>query len=77
MDKIRVGLNGYGVIGNRVADAVQTQPDADLIVAAPYAGIVATAGLHLFTHRRHGASRDHPSGGAGHDDPGAAPDTLA
>lgn len=77
MDRIRVGVNGYGVIGKRVAVAVQTQPDADLIVAAPYTGIVATAGLHLFAHRRHGASQDHPSGRAGHDDPGAAPDTRA
>lgn len=29
--KIRVGVNGYGVIGKRVADAVRIQPDMDLV----------------------------------------------
>lgn len=29
-DKIRVGVNGYGVIGKRVADAVRVQPDMEL-----------------------------------------------
>ncbi|AUM19315.1 type II glyceraldehyde-3-phosphate dehydrogenase [Rhodococcus ruber] len=29
--KMRVGINGYGVIGKRVADAVRLQPDMDLI----------------------------------------------
>lgn len=29
--KIRVGINGYGVIGKRVADAVRLQPDMELI----------------------------------------------
>ncbi len=29
-DKIRVGIVGYGVIGKRVADAVQLQPDMDV-----------------------------------------------
>src|SRR3989304_8850696 len=29
--KIRVGVNGYGVIGKRVADAVRLQPDMELI----------------------------------------------
>ena len=30
MDRIRVGVNGYGVIGKRVADAVHAQPDMQL-----------------------------------------------
>ena len=30
-EKIRVALNGYGVIGKRVADAVACQPDMELI----------------------------------------------
>ena len=30
MDRIRVGVNGYGVIGERVADAVHAQPDMQL-----------------------------------------------
>lgn len=29
--RMRVGVNGYGVIGKRVADAVRAQPDMDLI----------------------------------------------
>ncbi|MCR4298647.1 MAG: type II glyceraldehyde-3-phosphate dehydrogenase [Gallionella sp.] len=29
-NKIRVGVNGYGVIGKRVADAVRVQPDMEL-----------------------------------------------
>lgn len=37
---IRVGVNGYGVIGKRVADAVRLQPDMELVgiadVAADY-----------------------------------------
>ncbi|MEV8183859.1 type II glyceraldehyde-3-phosphate dehydrogenase [Specibacter sp. NPDC078692] len=31
MSKIRVGVNGYGVIGKRVADAVALQPDMELV----------------------------------------------
>ena len=34
MDKIRVGVNGYGVIGKRVADAVHAQPDMHLVGVA-------------------------------------------
>lgn len=30
-DKVRVAVNGYGVIGKRVADAVQLQPDMELV----------------------------------------------
>ena len=31
---IQVGVNGYGTIGKRVADAVQTQPDMELVGVA-------------------------------------------
>ena len=31
MQKIRVGINGYGTIGRRVADAVTLQPDMELV----------------------------------------------
>lgn len=34
MNKTRVAVNGYGVIGKRVADAVLLQPDMDLIGVA-------------------------------------------
>src|SRR4051812_42111682 len=30
-NKTRVGVNGYGVIGKRVADAVRMQPDMELV----------------------------------------------
>lgn len=33
-DKIRVAVNGYGVIGKRVADAVKLQPDMELVGVA-------------------------------------------
>ncbi len=32
--KIRVAVNGYGVIGKRVADAIQVQPDMELVGVA-------------------------------------------
>ncbi|MGE3841894.1 MAG: type II glyceraldehyde-3-phosphate dehydrogenase [Vicinamibacterales bacterium] len=39
-DRVLVGVNGYGVIGKRVADAVRMQPDMELVgvcdVAADY-----------------------------------------
>ena len=31
MSKVKVGVNGYGVIGKRVADAVVLQPDMELV----------------------------------------------
>jgi glyceraldehyde-3-phosphate dehydrogenase (NAD(P)) len=34
MKKIRVAVNGYGVIGKRVADAVRKQPDMELVGVA-------------------------------------------
>ena len=43
---IRVGVNGYGTIGKRVADAVATQPDMELVgvtKASPDYGIEAAA----------------------------------
>lgn len=33
-NKIRVAINGYGVIGKRVADAVRLQPDMELVGVA-------------------------------------------
>ena len=37
MNMIRVGVNGYGVIGKRVADAVLLQPDMELVGIADIA----------------------------------------
>jgi glyceraldehyde-3-phosphate dehydrogenase (NAD(P)) len=56
---IRVGINGYGVIGKRVADAVAAQPDMSLegvsdVVTDWRAHIVGQKGFQLF-----GASGEH------------------
>ncbi len=37
MNKIQVGVNGYGVIGKRVADAILLQPDMELVGVADIA----------------------------------------
>lgn len=52
--EIRVGVNGYGVIGKRVADAIRLQPDMTLVgvsdVASDYRVKVATLlGLDIFS----------------------------
>lgn len=31
MSKIKIGINGYGVIGKRIADAVLLQDDMELV----------------------------------------------
>ena len=31
MEKVKVGINGYGVIGKRIADAVMLQDDMELV----------------------------------------------
>ena len=36
-DKIKVAVNGYGVIGKRVADAILAQPDMHLVGIADVA----------------------------------------
>ena len=36
--KARVAVNGYGVIGKRVADAVRLQPDMELVGVSDVAG---------------------------------------
>ena len=38
MDKVRVGINGYGVIGKRVADAIMRQPDMELVGVSDVVG---------------------------------------
>jgi hypothetical protein len=50
---VRVGVNGYGVIGKRVADALTSQPDMSLegvsdVVTDWRAHIVAQKGFRLF-----------------------------
>lgn len=49
MDKIKVGINGYGVIGKRVADAVLLQDDMELV------GVTArTPDYRLFSANKKG-----------------------
>ena len=53
MDKIKVGVNGYGVIGKRVADAVRLQKDMRLVGIAKMradwsARLVIEKGIKLF-----------------------------
>ena len=50
---VRVGVNGYGTIGKRVADAVAAQPDMKLVGVAKTrpdfeAGVAVTKGYPLF-----------------------------
>ena len=57
--KIRVGVNGYGVIGKRVAAAVASQPDMSL---AGVSDVVADWRAHIVTHngfRLFGATDQH------------------
>lgn len=37
MSQIKVGINGYGVIGKRIADAIHKQPDMQLVGVADVA----------------------------------------
>jgi glyceraldehyde-3-phosphate dehydrogenase (NAD(P)) len=61
---VRVGVNGYGVIGKRVADAVRTMPDMDLVGVADIATdwhvrTAAGLGIPVFaaTEEAHAAMR--------------------
>ena len=67
--KVRVGVNGYGVIGKRVADAVSLQDDMELIgvtyhhldyrirVAAEKGYPIFSASAEKTTHLRKGRGR--------------------
>jgi glyceraldehyde-3-phosphate dehydrogenase (NAD(P)) len=53
MNQVKVGVNGYGVIGKRVADAVVMQPDMELVGVADVAtdyriALAATRGYPIF-----------------------------
>ena len=76
--KIRVGINGYGVIGKRVADGVMAQPDMALegvsdVVTDWRAHIVGRKGFRLF-----GATEEHLTAmrNAGLDVPGTLDSLL-
>lgn len=77
--KTRIAVNGYGVIGKRVADAVILQDDMELVGVADIvtdwrAGVVRTKGIRLF------AATDETAKGmrnAGHDVAGLLDDLLA
>jgi len=46
VDKVRVGVAGYGVIGNRLAAGVATQQDMELVGVADVAPTLAVRALH-------------------------------
>lgn len=52
MSKTRVAVNGYGVIGKRVADAVKLQPDMELVgivdIATDWRIMAAAGGAPIF-----------------------------
>ncbi|OGM20954.1 hypothetical protein A2771_04355 [Candidatus Woesebacteria bacterium RIFCSPHIGHO2_01_FULL_38_26b] len=49
MEKVKVGINGYGVIGKRIADAVALQDDMELV------GVTArTPDYRLFSANKKG-----------------------
>ena len=65
--EIRVGLNGYGVIGKRVADAVAKQQDMTLVGIAEVASdwrvrAATTKGYALFAATEEGAAAMHKAG---------------
>ncbi len=56
MSRVKVGVNGYGTIGKRVADAVMKQPDMELVgvvkVNPDYSAAIAVRrGIKLYTLR--------------------------
>ena len=61
-DKVRVAVNGFGIIGKRVADAVRLQPDMELVgvsdIASDYRIKVAAAnGIRVFASSNEDAAR--------------------
>lgn len=79
MSHTRVAVNGYGVIGKRVADAVRAQPDMSLVgisdLATDYRVKAArSAGLPIFASTPEAAQRMHA---AGIDLQGQLPDLLS
>ncbi|MDP7149690.1 MAG: type II glyceraldehyde-3-phosphate dehydrogenase [Paracoccaceae bacterium] len=77
--KTRIAVNGYGVIGKRVADAVMLQDDMELVGVADIAtdwrtGAAGAKGITLF-----GATLDHAAAmrEAGHEIAGVLDDLLA
>lgn len=51
--KVRVAINGYGVIGKRVADAVRLQPDMELVGVSDVTGdyrvqVAEVHGIHVY-----------------------------
>jgi glyceraldehyde-3-phosphate dehydrogenase/erythrose-4-phosphate dehydrogenase len=57
MNKTRVAVNGYGVIGKRIADAVRLQDDLELVGVAD---VVSNYRLQVASARVGGLRRDSP-----------------
>ena len=52
MAKVKVGVAGYGVIGQRLADGVARQKDMELVGVADVAPTLAVRALYEKTHVR-------------------------
>ena len=77
--RTKIAVNGYGVIGKRVADAVTLQDDMELVGVADIvsdwrAGVVRTKGIRLFAATDE-VAKDMDN--AGHDVAGVLDDLLA
>ncbi len=55
---VRVGINGYGVIGKRVADAVALQPDMEVVGVADVAADYRIKIAHALGYSLYGADED-------------------
>jgi glyceraldehyde-3-phosphate dehydrogenase (NAD(P)+) (phosphorylating) len=67
MAPVRVGVNGYGVIGKRVADAVRAQSDMELVGVSDVAGdyrprTAAALGIPLYASTLEGRKLMEASG---------------
>jgi glyceraldehyde-3-phosphate dehydrogenase (NAD(P)) len=67
MDKIKVGVNGYGVIGKRAADAIRLQKDMKLVGIAKMradwsARLAIEKGIKLFAARPEAKEEFHAAG---------------
>ena len=65
--KVKVAINGYGVIGKRVADAVAVQPDMELVGIADVVSdwrvkVAATKGYSVFASTPAAAEQMHAAG---------------
>lgn len=76
---VKVGINGYGVIGKRVADAVALQPDMELVGVADVATDYRVQMARVHEHTLYGGTEEACAAmaGAGLEPAGSIDDLLA